>query len=272
MSIEKHISANGCVALWELSGVYDLSHVRAAFARAGFPDVSPTVRTNAACLAAALSTVYARRGVQVRSLGTDCYAVVEDVPKAVDLRMTHNDLNAARVNADGTLTIRESDEADRIRVAYEVARSQIDHDGLSAALTRVVQESLVGTPVRPRGGVYWVPAQNADRWRALGSALEELPAGNGRASLYAVTTVGDADTVKAIASAFVREADAEVDALREELPEIGKRAATNRAKRLAELSAIADYYAQVLGASLDAVRQRIEVVGAQAGAAALDAI
>ena len=131
---------------------------------------------------------------------------------------------------------------------------------------------LCGMPIRARGGVYWLPATSADKWRALAAALSALRASSGRALLYSVTTVGDADTVKAISDSFIREADAEVARVEADIGTVGKRAAATRATRMAELAAMADYYARVLGVALDAVRARIDAVGAKAGAAALDAI
>lgn len=265
------ISANGAIALWELSGTFDLAIIRAAFQSVGLDHIAPRARTPLACLHAALVTLYARRGVLVRPLGSDGYAVVEDVPNEVEMRMGHRDVQAARVDwRDGTLTIREEDNREEITRLYAAARGQIDHDALSSAL-RLAVTHLSGTPVRTRGGVYWLPADSADKWRALGAALSASGAG-GQAALYTVTTVGDADTVDAIVAAFSREVLAEAEEVHEGLATAGQRAAQNKARRMGELVSLADYYERVLGRSLALVRARIEQVGAAAGAAALDAI
>lgn len=271
--VTKSISANGCVALWELSGTFDLAQVRAAFSSVGLSDVAPYARTPLACLEASLRSLYGKRGVLIRPLGSDGYAVVEDVPHEAEMRMDHRDVQAARVNADGTLTIREDDVVGRYEIEqrYNAARGQIDHEGLSAALTQAIV-ALSGTPVRARGGVYWLPGPSAAKWSELGKVLGTITIGQGRAALYSVTTVGDADTVRAISAAFTRQADAAVAAVSEALPTTGKRAAANRAAELQELSALADYYATVLGTSLAEVRARIDIVAAQAGAAAVDAL
>jgi hypothetical protein len=267
--ITTSINANGTIALWELSGAFDLAEVRAAFASVGLDTVAPYPRTPAAALNAALTTVYGKRGTLVRPCGEGAFVVVEDVPVPGDLRMDRKDVQGARVNVDGSLTIREDENADRIRTLYQQAQGQIDTDALGTALSAAVS-TLHGTPVRSRGGVYWVPGPKATTWRALAKALADLPTKSGNAILYSVTTVGDADTVRAIADAITREADDEVAALEKELEGgVSSRVAGNRAKKMTALAMRIEQYEEVLGASLEAIRQRVAVIGAEAGQAAI---
>jgi hypothetical protein len=268
IAIDRTISANGTIALWELSGAFDLSEVRAAFTRVGLDHVAPYARTPAAALHAALVTIYGKRGTLVRPCGEGAFVVVEDVPVPGELRMDRKDVQGARVNFDGTLTIRENENKDRIRSLYQQAQGQIDTDALGTALSSAIS-TLHGTPVRSRGGVYWVPGQKAATWRALATELAALSNTGGIAALYSVTTVGDADTIKAISAAFSREADSLVASVTEDLKDASPRVAQNRARKMHELAMLAEHYEEVLGASLKEIRERIEVVAAEAGQAAI---
>ena len=135
IAIDRTINANGTIALWELSGSFDLAEVRAAFTRVGLDHVAPYARTPAAALHAALVTIYGKRGTLIRPCGEGAFVVVEDVPVPGELRMDRKDVQGARVNADGTLTIRENDNKDRIRTLYQQAQGQIDTDALGTALS-----------------------------------------------------------------------------------------------------------------------------------------
>lgn len=268
-ALSKTISANGCVALWELSGSFDLAEVRAAFTSVGLDSIAPYARTPAAALHAALLTKYGKRGTLVRPCGEGAFAVVEDRPDPVELRMDRFDVQGARVNPDGSLTIRESADSADITALYEAARGQIDTDALGGALASAVA-ALSGTPIRSRGGVYWLPGQSATKWRALGSALSAMPSSLGAALCYSVTTVGDADTIRAISDAFSREAADIVESVEEDIGRgMSQRALQTRARKMHELAMRAEHYEEVLGASLAAIRQRVETVAASAGQAAI---
>lgn len=277
MPIHKDIGkTTGTIALWETTSDFALQKVIDAFASIGIGDAAPRPRTALAALRAGLHALYGRAtGQRIAPLG-DGYAVLtETVNEAEKTITTSQGLTAwlERHPLTGKMVLAVNDEA--LRADVEAARTQaateVDGASVSDALVGAC-ERMGGVALRRAGGVYWLPESATGRWETLAKGIEASSAG-GRARCYSVKTSGDPESVRAIADAFVREADALVASVEADMADgVSGRAALTRAAKMADLHALAEEYEKTLGIALAAVKGRVETAQGKAARTALDAL
>lgn len=269
MAIEKTIHTSGALVLWDVPGTaHPLADVRDAWKAAGLERHAPRPRTPDVALRVALhglTVTGAGRGTRRIERAAEGLVVTETEPEARTVRHRHV-VFAQLVNGTPTTDAGAAVDA-ALQAAHAVALSQLDGRAVSAALTDTAR-ALGAVALRPDGGVYWLPAAVVPQWRGLVAAVESAAVG---ARCYVVVTQGDADTVRCVADSFTREAEAALADVRVELEagELGEKATQGRARRLIDLAATAETYEAALGASLAAIRERLEALGAEAAAAAL---
>lgn len=268
---EQTIHTSGALVLWDVPGTdHPLATVRAAWSAAGLDRYAPRARTPDVALRHALHALAVAgsgRGARRIERAAEGLVVTETEPEARTVR--HRHVCFAQLVNDRPVTDAGPDADAALQAAHVAALSQLDGRAVSAALVDTAR-ALGAVALRPDGGVYWLPAAELARWRALVAGVEAAAPG---ARCYVVVTQGDADTVRCVSDSFVREAEAALADVRAELEagEVGARAAQSRARRLIDLAATAEAYETALGSSLLAIRQRLEALGAEAAAAALTA-
>ena len=147
----------------------------------------------------------------------------------------------------------------------EAARSGVEGATVSKALVNALcDSSMGGIALRRAGGVYWLPAGSDGRWRTLAAAIEAA-SGTGLAKCWSITTTGDAESVRAVADAFVREMEREIKETEDMfLAGAEPKALKKRAESMMSLQDLADLYESVLDTSLSAIRERLDDVRVRA--------
>ena len=262
----------GTIALWETAPDFALDALKATFAAAGVEKAAPRARTPLAALRAAVQGLYGvRTGQRIAPLG-DGYAVLTEHVDGDTRTVSTVQGLTVWIDEKGRLALSQEELRGDVTRAWEKAKTEVDGSTVSAALVEACA-ALGGVPLRKSGGVYWLPSFAGSQWSTLAKGVEAASAA-GSARCYSVRTSGDPDSVRAIADSFVREADALAAAVEEEIVtgEVTGRAALNRAAKMADLMALAEKYEGVLGASLAAVKARIEATQGRAADTALLAL
>lgn len=122
-------------------------------------------------------------------------------------------------------------EFDRVSAEYNKQRESLTVVDISGWLVRLAN-TLHAVPLRDRGGIYFIPAGNVETFRKVKSALAAV-SGN---QVYEIPAMHSTETIKSIFDAVGRDAQAFIDEVEGELnSDIGKRAAANRIKEVAEM-------------------------------------
>jgi hypothetical protein len=266
----------GTIALWETSSDFSLQKVIDAFAAIGYGKAAPNPRTSLAALKAGMQTLFGRAtGQRLAPLGTGYAVLTEEVDEVTKRVTTTQGLTCwlEKNTSTGREVLCLSDERQRedVEAARQQAATEVDGATVSNALVGAC-ESLGGVAMRSSGGVYWMPESATGRWETLAKGIEAASAGS-RARCYSVRTSGDPESVRAIADAFTREADALVTAVEAEVADgASGKVALARAAKMADLFALAEQYEQTLGTALAAVKARVEAAQGKAARTALDAL
>jgi hypothetical protein len=149
------------------------------------------------------------------------------------------------------------------QVAYDEALKTTDHKKVMRCLTRII-EHFNGTPMRGRGGLYWIPEQNIPAFKKVSDIMT---LGNLRNEVDLMRTAHDVDSVRAVCRGLKRRVKSEVATISKSLmnPDITDKAKVKKDKEAQNLySSIADYK-NMFGDALSS----LEEVSDQADAAAV---
>lgn len=148
------------------------------------------------------------------------------------------------------------DPAPAIAGAFAASLGWLTRDDVALWLADVIKR-VYGTPLRDRGGVYYVPPTQVATWRQVAAALDACGAGR----VYTLPTVQGEDCALAVLDALTRDVGGDLDTLVEqaETRSVGGRALRARARDCDEVLRRLEQYAGVLGTSLDALRERVLV-------------
>lgn len=129
-----------------------------------------------------------------------------------------------------------------VREQYDYYRGAITPTEASAWLSRQIMR-LGGTPLRPDGGLYFIPRESIEEWnrvvRAMGASSDHRFLG--------VPVMPAADTSEAILDAMEAEAQSMFEHAAEALPSLGPKAKATLLKKVAAMTAKAAKYEKLLG-------------------------
>jgi hypothetical protein len=281
MSSEKTIKATGVLAITDFKeATFSHAAVEAAFKAVGLDKYAPNKHTKLACLKKALTALYTVRntgdGVAygVERCG-DGYVVNEKRPDPATHRVDTAHKLAAWIEIGGAdnLPVMRCDDITEwaaINEAMETAASRIEADAVSKALVDVLcSTTMQAVPLRRVGGIYWLPVDTADKWRTLASGIEGACVG-GSARCWSITTVGDVESVRAVADAFVREMEEEIAKAEAAIlaGEMTGDKLNEMADRLMDKQELGDKFAGLLGTSLETITNRLDEIRVRAAQAA----
>ena len=250
----------GGTAWWTLGKDVRLSELAEAWARAGLPeDWLPELPSLEQRLGRAVRTVTALRKLARPIARKGHWALVSEV-------VTKDaEGNAAGVTHEQTATVQirhgelhfepyYAPQVDAISGAYHASYGVLDRDDVALWLVEVL-EKVHGTPLRPRGGVYYVPSGELNRWRTIGKVLADAKAGD----VYTLPTLAGDEAHRAVLDALTREvleATAEVEAQALEGAVKG-RGLRSRVRECEALTARIGAYESLLGAAVDKLRDSV---------------
>lgn len=222
--------------------------------RAFVPDAS----TPLTALRQALSTVYPER--MIRKLKIDGLAVVKEDRGSKENEYEHlcsawfektgDGPEDFEIKTAGTSATRE------ILREYHANRGVLQPSQVGRFLSRVLQEYLKGTPLRPNGGVYWLPAEKFEIWQQISNASERASAEPKKPSaVYILKHDLDDAAVRAVRDAIINEMDTESDRIMRELAEgeLGERAIETREHEVSGLLEKVKYYEGILKSEISSV-------------------
>lgn len=145
--------------------------------------------------------------------------------------------------------------------------NNLTNGDISAWLTDLV-DRMAATPLRPSGGVYFVPAYSTNALARACAAIERAAPG---VRVYRVSAVQNEEAARAFLDAISHEVNSEVETITRTVAEatLGDRGLQNRIARAEVLRSKLNDYEELLGARLDGVHANLaELCNALVGAVA----
>lgn len=183
--------------------------------------------------------------------------------------LEHKQELTVRIPNGGTLPQFIGGEGDleaHIQHAFDAQHGLLDRDDVALWLVKVLSNTLYATPLRQRGGLYYVLPNRVDLWRKVAAAVEAAEAG----SCYTLPTVSGDEATRAVLDALVHDVRSEADKYNDLITTgtQGKRALRARVEDCNFLLEKLNQYEGLLGGALQAVRDRVQGVQDAALAAA----
>jgi hypothetical protein len=246
----------GLITFWRLGGSVAIDALAAAWRAADLPDTwLPSGQTPATALKRTLDHHVKATGRRylVRPVvpGQEWHVVEERVLVGADIEedrsLSYDTVFTARLTAIGGLRLTGNGlYAGHVREDFEFTLARLSDRDLSSWLPRLV-DRLDAVPLRPSGGVYFVPPSNVCTWDAVRQLLSA--ASGGRCAIERIPAMRSADSARAILTGLVDEARAQIAAIVEDLSraEITHRGIDTRREQLAALSAKIQRYEALMG-------------------------
>lgn len=266
MSItQTNISISGGVVFWSLSGGTDWQKLFDGCTAAGFQKECADRISFSEAAKAALVDLYQNKRVLVRPLPNSTgYAVVDETSSALKT-LEYNARIVCRWPISGkpgqtTMTVTglavDAQEDAIIRQAIDNQMDVAPHSKVASTLVEIIK-TLGGVPLKPNGGVYWIPERAMVRWADAVAAIEKAGPGN---QVFTARTAMDDDAIRAVVSAIRADIGTEVQALAEQAQNGGdnKRSLASRQSKAEALLARVTDYEQLLGVTLQELKDGIE--------------
>lgn len=264
----------GDLLYWSLVGV-DISHaeLESIWVAAGLnKDLLPEDQSDAKAFRQAVrDTQTGLEGKLIRQVEDSAtvlsFAVVEEQKDVAVKEVKHRQLALVELDLVTGLISVTGDQTDETanKLCGKARQGRGRHNGRDVMLTCVkVMKAADAITLRDRGGIYWVPSQNANVVASLQTALSQI----GRDCFLSVIPVFDSpDSRAALSTATTasleeefKKLSAEVDAFLIEAPRQGT--LSRRIKEFEELRARARMYSMVLGFSATQLEDGISKMSA----------
>ncbi len=273
-----HIKEAGACVWWRLSGNINRDVLAAEWAKRGFNEdwlLAPAASSKA--LRRAVRTCTEERRL-VRPLeGKKGWAIVKeraggkDLNYRVDLVVTLSEpLFKGDTSPQHPVFDDEHHElAAGIRAEFKKHQAQLTPNDASNWLSRLVSERVDAVSLRDTGGIYFIPKHTLGDWRDMVECVRASSAH----TILGMPAMPVAETIAAVMDAITVEATSEVANLEAMLEEgkLGKRGLQNRIETTHALDRKLVRYEGLLGAKLDALRDKLTDVRAAITVAILSA-
>jgi hypothetical protein len=275
VAVTEQMEEAGAIVLWHLNGEMHGESLKNSWASNGLnDDLLPSMPSNETALRRTAAQYKEKRRLIRMLPDRSGWAVVDEVGsegklsyhQVFDLKLTDSGEVEATVydenafNASGGIA--------RATTIFEAAKSQLAHNDVSFWLSHLVRR-VDSISLRESGGVYFIPRNRLDEWRTFVASIRAVSSH----VLYEVPALRSDEAVSAIIDSLTREAEEEAKGIETELEqgELGGRAIKTRAERCQSMSQKIASYEELLGQSLDVLRDRYEHLQANIAAAALSA-
>lgn len=248
----------GCTTLWTVpNGTVPYTTFQDAWLKAGLSaERLPNPVSPVAALGRAASAMRGPRRLP-RALGEQrgSWALIDETPykpgngAAIQEGLRHRESAKAKLSGGKLLLEGDTNLTEELETQFEQHKGLITGTDLRALLSRAAVHWCSGTPLRPTGGVYFVPASGMDTWRAVAGLVEGLLKD---AKVYNLTLYHDPDSIRTVLDGVQEEIASEVEAVRIELQEnkLGKRALGSRVGLVEQLLEKAKNYEALLQTQL----------------------
>lgn len=253
------VNIGGAIVYWNLSGDFDHSTLKDGLSTLGLSKSVPETRTHTAALKEALCKAVRDEhleNVLVRGLekpSEDGFVVVKE-----ELGSDENEYETLHHVVFDTISGRlhqkpENDFADAVRSQFYRCLASVSAYATSKSLVQIACH-LEGVPLRQAGGIYWLPEHKIESWRHVAQVVEKSAIGS--AKFYEIKTVLDTNSIEAIRDAVTNSISADCERLCRyaETPNAKERFLTARKRDAEELREKVKRWEQVLGLTLDDLR------------------
>jgi hypothetical protein len=272
--VSKETKIAGAVTFWTLTESNDHEVLYRGLTGLGLEEYAPEERTELSALKDALTKVCGGPSTIVERLG-EGYEVSDKTERtASDGTPTLETSRRVYVspirggNGVGAgLEFHPSYAADgpAIHASYTASRNNVPSHAVGRALVKIL-DAAGATPLRDTGGLYWIPEAKLPLFEQVGAVIRSASlaggavvngAFGGRATVYLIRTAMDEDCVEAVADSLEREVRAEVIRINAEIAagNLGKRALDGRQTESNKLAAKIAHYEEILGRSLDVLKE-----------------
>ena len=257
------VSAGGAVVFWS-AGPTQRELLSERLKQLGLGQYAPAQRTDTACLKDVL------RGCCRGSHTNDKDVQAHDNPKVngfevVDVQRG-DERNyyvtdfSARVDENGTVITSHGlayANLHEMQKAFDTYRQSVPGTSVGTSLVKILAH-LKGTALRPKGGVYWIPDESLDQWQRVVAAVEEC---GQNTQAYTMTTLMDAEAVRAVRDAVCREVTEAAEALKRDIAEgdLGEKALESRVSQAKSLHDRIEEYTEILGETTDLLHKAVRV-------------
>jgi hypothetical protein len=273
IAVNDAVDPNGVGAIVYWGGLKSVYHdrLRRSWIAAGLdPDLLPRQTIPSKALGVAMKELASTHRL-VRPLeGRGAFALVDETVLGKEIDPEYQTLLRAYAERDGRLRVEcRSDHAglaDRLREEYDEALNKLPVTDVGLFVTNSVK-MLHAVPLRPSGGIYFVPRQYSEILSRIITAMTNACDGM---SVFRIPAMQAKDALDAISSALNAETDAELAAMETEIAEfyasdntsLGKRALRGRLGTLTGLNDKLSTYESLLSTRLDAFRERMTALQA----------
>lgn len=254
--------ALGAIVYWSLSGDTDLDKLTKGWIRNGLDEKwlpSPTsgrVAMQRACNDAKDTKIFPRRTKDGR------WIMVRQIER--DNEISFETLCSVFLDGKDLRVYRSQSTTNCTSIVNKVIQNFHEHLGrvtssdVGTWLVNLASDRCGCTPLRPRGGIYFVPRNKTALWRRVCKALRYCS----DHMIYELAAMRSEEAVEAILAAIRREVHSTIqnvqDELRDEDKELGARALQSRKKLCSDLLKKVEHYAELLDTNLDELEGGVE--------------
>jgi hypothetical protein len=255
----------GAIVMWSLDGAVPYTALQKAWEDSGLePDDCPSAPGASATLRSVLAKFAKGRRI-VRPVQEGTFALLAEARTGDEENpLDHETVVVVRLSGDSELEFKGNREvAEQINEAFTNERENLGVTEFSMWLTTMVAGRCNGVPLRPRGGVYFVPADRIEVLEKISKVVEDVSSHK----VYSIQALKSEDAVEAVIDAVNRETEEAINAIVEEagageLVQTTKnrtvRSVRIREERLKVAADKLESYERLLGVKSEAVRKRLE--------------
>ncbi len=263
--------AHGITTYWSLTSRSDMMAFLLQWPGLGVADCLPSILKPHQRLKQALVDTFRRRrdvlihphnnseGFSITRLvkGEKSNNYVTDTD--VFLKVVNDELEIEWVWTVGGIThlnpTERRDLEDDCKNAFDLWAMGVTASSVGVALSNAVRK-LGGVPLRPRGGIYWLPQRAVTKWEKIAKSVVDAEKHN---IVFQLSTIHDSNSAKAVLKAV------ELDLIRrfEEIEsalsgDLGDRALKTKLSQLRTLKVDIKEYETILGESFEHVQAEVE--------------
>lgn len=257
--ISSNMKVGGLLTFWTTGEYSNLAIMQDSLAGLGLSAYAPQARTPAAALRDALQEVFTGRDHKVEALEErDAFEVIKITRGK--LANVYDNLLTAKIETGTIKLVPYNDHAERIGEEYNRHLGKVRGPAVTESLVKILKH-LGGTPLRPKGGVYWLCDTKADLWAKVAAVAERSASLAARPNnVYLIRHEMDSDAMRAVRDAIVTEITAETERLHAEAinAELGEKATQNRKERAKSLRTKIKEYEEILGCELNSLTEAVE--------------
>lgn len=268
VAVDQHVPTAGAIVWWRLRGSVDYEALSLAWDSIGETrSLLPAPCTETTSLRRAVGEIRAKRTL-VRPLGKgNGFAIVREKVTKNEAELEHEVLAKVTLDGIGRLDFTRvcghvpgsSVELDRmesdIRSSFKRHLSALESEDISSWLVWLMPR-VDAVSLRQSGGVYFIPAQQTDRFAKIVSAIRSVS----DHVVNRVPAMRSDDAVAAILDALEQEATAEAASMEAEVEamKLGERGFSNRIDHCDAVETKVTRYEELLGKKLDSLRIRLQ--------------